>query len=86
MPLITDSEMEDFEATIINAGFEVDDFGAVLSTCTGRKSLTSNPALTIVASKSSISLAESIARLRQMRTAYYMLQCPARAGALTLLK
>jgi len=29
MSLITDSEMEDFEATIINAGFEVDDFGAV---------------------------------------------------------
>ncbi len=26
MPLIHDSEMEDFEATIINAEFEVDDF------------------------------------------------------------
>ena len=26
MPLITDSEMDDFEAAIINAGFEVDDF------------------------------------------------------------
>ncbi len=29
MPLITDSEMEDFEAAIINARFEVDDFDAV---------------------------------------------------------
>ena len=29
MPLITDSQMEAFEATIINAGFEVDDFNAV---------------------------------------------------------
>ncbi len=26
MPLITDSEMEDFEAAILEAGFEVDDF------------------------------------------------------------
>ncbi len=26
MPLITDSEMDDLEAAIINAGFEVDDF------------------------------------------------------------
>ena len=26
MPLITDSEMEDFEAAILGAGFEVDDF------------------------------------------------------------
>ncbi len=29
MPLITDSEMEDFEAAIINAGFEVDDFNVL---------------------------------------------------------
>ena len=29
MPLITDSEMEDFEAAIINAGFEVADFNLV---------------------------------------------------------
>ncbi len=28
MPLITDSEMEDFEAAIIDAGFEVHDFNA----------------------------------------------------------
>ncbi len=26
MPLITDSEMEDFDAAILGAGFEVDDF------------------------------------------------------------
>jgi hypothetical protein len=26
MPLITDSEMEDFEAAMLGAGFEVDDF------------------------------------------------------------
>ena len=29
MPLITDSEMEDFDATILQAGFEVDDFSVV---------------------------------------------------------
>ncbi len=29
MPLITDSEMEDFDATILQAGFEVDDFHVV---------------------------------------------------------
>ncbi len=29
MPLITDSEMEDFDATILQAGFEVDDFNVV---------------------------------------------------------
>jgi hypothetical protein len=29
MPLITDSEMEDFDAAILQAGFEVDDFGVV---------------------------------------------------------
>ncbi len=29
MPLITDSEMENFEAAILEAGFEVDDFDAV---------------------------------------------------------
>jgi hypothetical protein len=29
MPLITDSEMEDFESAIINAGFEVADFSLV---------------------------------------------------------
>jgi len=29
MPLITDSEMEEFEAAIVAAGFEVDDFNAV---------------------------------------------------------
>ena len=29
MPLITDSEMEDFEAAIVAAGFEVDDFNVV---------------------------------------------------------
>ncbi len=29
MPLITDSEMEDFEAAILKAGFEVDDFSVV---------------------------------------------------------
>ncbi len=29
MPLITDSEMEDFEAAILGAGFEVDDFNVV---------------------------------------------------------
>ncbi len=29
MPLITDSEMQDFEAAIVAAGFEVDDFNAV---------------------------------------------------------
>ncbi len=26
MPLISDSEMEDFDAAILEAGFEVDDF------------------------------------------------------------
>ncbi len=29
MSLITDSEMEDFDAAILEAGFEVDDFNAV---------------------------------------------------------
>ncbi len=29
MPLITDSEMEDFAAAILQAGFEVDDFNVV---------------------------------------------------------
>ncbi len=29
MPLITDSEMEDFDAAIVAAGFEVDDFSVV---------------------------------------------------------
>ena len=29
MPLITDSEMEDFDAAILQAGFEVDDFKIV---------------------------------------------------------
>ena len=29
MPLITDSEMEDFEAAIVAAGLEMDDFNAV---------------------------------------------------------
>ncbi len=29
MPLITDSEMDDFDAAILGAGFEVDDFNAV---------------------------------------------------------
>ncbi len=29
MPLITDSEMEDFDAAILQAGFEVDDFNVV---------------------------------------------------------
>ncbi len=29
MPLITDSEMEDFDAAILQAGFEVDDFHVV---------------------------------------------------------
>ena len=29
MPLITDSEMEDFDAAIVAAGFEVDDFNVV---------------------------------------------------------
>jgi len=29
MPLITDSEMEDFDAAILRAGFEVDDFSVV---------------------------------------------------------
>ncbi len=29
MPLITDSEMEDFDAAILEAGFEVDDFSVV---------------------------------------------------------
>ncbi len=29
MPLITDSEMDDFEAAIVAAGLEVDDFNAV---------------------------------------------------------
>ena len=29
MPLITDSEMEDFEAAIIDAGFEVHDFNVI---------------------------------------------------------
>ena len=29
MPLITDSEMEDFDAAILHAGFEVDDFSVV---------------------------------------------------------
>jgi len=29
MPLITDSEMEDFNAAILQAGFEVDDFNVV---------------------------------------------------------
>jgi len=29
MPLITDSEMEDFNAAILRAGFEVDDFNVV---------------------------------------------------------
>ena len=29
MPLITDSEMEDFDAALLQAGFEVDDFDAV---------------------------------------------------------
>ncbi len=28
MPLITDSEMDDFDAAIVAAGFEVDDFNA----------------------------------------------------------
>ena len=29
MPLITDSEMEEFEAAILKAGFKVDDFNVV---------------------------------------------------------
>ncbi len=29
MPLITDREMEDFDAAILQAGFEVDDFSVV---------------------------------------------------------
>jgi len=29
MPLITDSEMEDFDSAILQAGFEVDDFNVV---------------------------------------------------------
>ncbi len=29
MPVITDSEMEDFDAAILQAGFEVDDFSVV---------------------------------------------------------
>ncbi len=29
MPLITDSEMEDFDAAILEAGFEVNDFNVV---------------------------------------------------------
>ncbi len=29
MPLITDSEMEDFDAAILQAGFEVNDFSVV---------------------------------------------------------
>jgi len=29
MPLITDSEMEDFDAAILQAGFEVNDFNVV---------------------------------------------------------
>ncbi len=29
MPLITDSEMEDFDAAILQAGFEVDDFSVI---------------------------------------------------------
>ncbi len=29
MPLITDSEMEDFDAAILQVGFEVDDFNVV---------------------------------------------------------
>ncbi len=29
MPLITDSEMEDFDGAILGAGFEVDDFNIV---------------------------------------------------------
>ena len=29
MPLITDSEMEDFDAAILQAGFEVDDFNVI---------------------------------------------------------
>ncbi len=29
MPLVTDSEMEDFDAVILQAGFEVDDFSVV---------------------------------------------------------
>jgi len=29
MPLITDTEMEDFDAAILQAGFEVDDFNVV---------------------------------------------------------
>ncbi len=29
MPLITDSEMDDFDAAILGAGFEVDDFSVV---------------------------------------------------------
>ena len=29
MPLITESEMEDFDAAILQAGFEVDDFNVV---------------------------------------------------------
>ncbi len=29
MPLITDSEMEDFDAAIIDAGFEVHDFNVI---------------------------------------------------------
>ncbi len=29
MPLITDSEMEDFDAALLQAGFEVDDFNVV---------------------------------------------------------
>ena len=29
MPLITDSEMDDFDATILQAGFDVADFGVV---------------------------------------------------------
>ncbi len=29
MPLVTDSEMEDFDAAILQAGFEVDDFSVV---------------------------------------------------------
>ena len=29
MPLISDSEMEDFDAAILQAGFEVDDFNIV---------------------------------------------------------
>ena len=29
MPLITDSEMDDFDAAILNAGFDVDDFRVI---------------------------------------------------------